>query len=150
MPHCLVSLVAFAAGAVSLFLTNFWCVFSHLGLRSLLGVRFEAPPSHGFSFQLCHCLSCVTMVHFFPRPVSSELPHLFCHQTKFESSSIPFPRWSCIPVFPWGLEQLPHLDTSFYLGSGSAGANPGSSPRLLHVLKVIPRSRSWCPYSANP
>lgn len=82
--QCLVAL------CLSLFLTNFQCLLCHPGLWSLLGVRHKAPGCHGFSSQLCHSLSCVILGHFIPNPVSSELPHLSCHHTKY-ILSLPMP-----------------------------------------------------------
>lgn len=52
---------------------------------------------------LCH------RVPFLPKSSVLGAPTSLLSSDKiyFESSSIPFPCWSCIPVFPWGLEQLP-------------------------------------------
>lgn len=80
--------------------------------------------------------------------ISNQIQYPQSSHISFESSSIPFPCWSCIPVFPWGLEQLPQLDTFFLFGIRICRSKRWDFPLAAQSDSQV--WESWCPDSADP
>lgn len=80
--------------------------------------------------------------------ISNQIQYPQSSHISFESSSIPFPCWSCIPVFPWGLEQLPQLDTFFLFGIRICRSKRWDFPPAAQSDSQV--WESWCPDSADP